>query len=320
MILITADIGGTHARFALAEIKNGVVVFIQPPVMYKTTEHKSLNHAFLAFEKTLISFRPSILALAVACPLTSEILEFTNNNWAINKTTIAYELQFETVYIVNDFEAVGHAVAQISPNYLLPIIGTLSEFNSEDRLSVIGLGTGLGVCQLIKTGSASYVLPTETGHVSFCPSNEVEHSIHAKLVHKYGRVSVERLMSGPGLRCFMQAIIPHENLDTWSDAQIWEAALGRSNEAASNALTHFLSCFGSVIGDISLAHGSNILVLVGSLTERMAAFILKSPFYERFIDKGRMRKRQETVKIFRMNHIDPGLVGAALSYHAFVQK
>ena len=108
--LVTVDIGGTHARFALAEVADGKVVSLGEPVTMKTAEHASFQTAWEAFDAMLDEPIPQAVAIAIAGPINAEVIKFTNNPWIIRPALIKEKLRVDAYTLVNDFEAVGHAV------------------------------------------------------------------------------------------------------------------------------------------------------------------------------------------------------------------
>src|SRR5271155_2596441 len=108
--IVAGDIGGTHARYALAEIADGRVQKLHEPVTFHTADHVSLARSWEAFGRQLGRELPRAAALAVACPITGEILKLTNNPWVIRPAALPEELGVDGLVLLNDFGAVGHAV------------------------------------------------------------------------------------------------------------------------------------------------------------------------------------------------------------------
>ena len=123
MDIVSVDIGGTHARFAVAEVDNGRVVSLGEPVTLKTAEHASLQTAWQAFEKKLDRPIPKAAAIAVASPITGDVIRLTNNPWVIRPSLIPERLGAETWTMINDFGAIGHAVAQLSDEHFDHLCG-----------------------------------------------------------------------------------------------------------------------------------------------------------------------------------------------------
>ena len=121
--LVTVDIGGTHARFALAEVAEGKVVALGGPVTMKTAEHAPFQTAWEAFDDMIDEPIPQAVAIAIAGPINAEVIKFTNNPWIIRPALIKEKLRVDAYTLVNDFEAVGHAVAQADAEHFVHLCG-----------------------------------------------------------------------------------------------------------------------------------------------------------------------------------------------------
>ena len=143
---------------------------------------------------------------------------------------------------------------------------------------------------------------------NFAPLNADERLICAGLAERHGRVSIERVVSGPGLGEVVRTFTPD---DPRSDSQLWaDAAAGLE----PHALGLFLGAFGSVAGDLSLAHGAMGVAIVGGLSNRLLDMFSASPFHARFCDKGRYRGRMQSIPVKLITHPQPGLFGAAAAF------
>ena len=199
MQLVAVDIGGTHARFALAEVEAGRVVSLGEAVTLKTADHPSFQLAWQEFERLAGGSVPPAVAIAVAGPVGGEVIRFTNNPWIIRPALIPEKLGAERQIVVNDFAAVAHAVAQADDEHLLHLCGPDVPLPATATISVVGPGTGLGVAQLWRSGGTYHVQPTEGGHIDYAPLDKIEDAILARLRGRHRRVSVERVVAGPGI-------------------------------------------------------------------------------------------------------------------------
>uniref|UniRef100_UPI001575D3DF glucokinase n=1 Tax=Sphingomonas bacterium TaxID=1895847 RepID=UPI001575D3DF len=197
--IVAVDIGGTHARFALAEVAGGTVVSLAPELTLKTVEYASFALAWRAFVATLGGSPPRAAAIAIAAPVDGETIELTNNPWVIRPATLAAELGIDDFLLVNDFGAVAHAVVAVGPEHLRHICGPDAPLPASGVISVVGPGTGLGVAQILRDEHGLHVIETEGGHIDFAPLDSIEDAILAALRRRYARVSAERIVSGPGL-------------------------------------------------------------------------------------------------------------------------
>jgi glucokinase len=310
MRIAVADIGGTHARFALAEIEGGKVVSLSDPVVLKAWEHQGLASAWAAFDEAIDKPIPRNAALAIAGPVIGGPVRFLNSHWVVDPATVAEELSLDSFTLLNDFGAMAHAVDALDDAYLNHLCGPDKPLPQDGAVSVIGAGTGLGVAVLQRREVHPLVLETEGGHIHFAPLNDAEEAVSAALRARYGRASIERVVSGPGLGDIVRSFAP----DTRDDAALWASAIEGREVGTREALSLFLDCYGSVTGDLSLAHGSLGVALTGGLTNRLAHLLSGSGFHARFCDKGRYRERMETIPVKLVTHPQPGLFGAAAAF------
>ena len=145
MQIVSVDIGGTHARFALADIDGGRVVALGEAVTLPTAEHASFQTAWEAFGAQIAQPMPKAVAIAIAAPVAGDIIKFTNNPWIIRPGLIPEKLGVDRWVLVNDFEAVGHAVAQAEADHFIHLCGPDAPLPAKGTISIIGPGTGLGV-------------------------------------------------------------------------------------------------------------------------------------------------------------------------------
>ena len=161
--IAVADIGGTHARFAIAEIDAGAVRALSNPVTLKTGAYAGLLGAWKEFAGVAGQSLPKALAMAFAGPVSGETLKLTNSEWTVDRATIAQELGLDEMVIVNDFGAVAHAVATLSEDSFEHLCGPDRPLPSEGMISLLGPGTGLGVAQLLRRDGGYEVIETEGG-------------------------------------------------------------------------------------------------------------------------------------------------------------
>lgn len=309
MRIAVADIGGTNARFALAEVEDGRVVSLADPVVLATAAHAGLADAWRAFGDQLGQPLPRHAALGVAGPVTGGPVRFLNSHWVVDPATLEAELGLDSHILLNDFGAMAHAVDALAGEHLASVCGPDVPLPGTGTISVIGPGTGLGVAVLQRLPDGGrVVLETEGGHVHFAPLDADEARMMAALALRHGRVSIERIVSGPGLGEIVRHLDP---ADRRCDADLWQAAAA---DALPEALDRFLAAYGAAAGDLSLAHGAMGVALTGGLTNRLLPHIAASRFHARFCDKGRYRARMEAIPVRLVTHPQPGLFGAAAAF------
>ena len=311
-----ADVGGTHARFALAEIEGGRVVSLGEPVTLKTADHASFQLAWQDFGRQAGVDLPHELAIAFAGPVGGEVLKLTNNPWVIRPYLMKERLGVDRFTIVNDFGAVAHAVATLGEEHFQHVCGPDQALPVEGIISVVGPGTGLGVAALLRKRDHYEVIETEGGHVDFAPLEALEDRILKQLRRHFRRVSVERVASGQGLWNLYEALgaIEKRDLIFHDDKELWPAALEGSDGLAAAALDRLCLSLGAVAGDMALAQGASAVVIGGGVGLRLADYLPRSGFRDRFIAKGRFERRMDDMPVKLITHPQPGLIGAAAAF------
>jgi glucokinase len=181
---------------------------------------------------------------------------------------------------------------------------------------VLGPGTGLGVAALLRDGGNWRVLPTEGSHGDFAAVDALEDAILAHFRRKFGRVSSERVISGPGLADIAAVLAGMDDMPAHDlpDAELWRLALSGEDRLAAAALERFCLMLGSFAGNMALAHGANAVVIGGGLGARLAAHLPTSGFAERFAAKGRFVALMQGLPVKAITHPQPGLLGAAAAF------
>lgn len=316
---MTADIGGTHARFAIAHIDGHNVQKLTDQVVMKSADHASLQTAWEFYADQIGRTLPKDGAIAVAGPVGGELLRFTNNPWIVRPHAIPAKLGLDRYTLINDFGAIAHAVAQLHGDNMVHCCGPDEPLPATGPISIFGPGTGLGAVQLLRTHDSYHVIETEGGHTDFAPLDSIEDQILQKLRQKYRRVSVERIVSGPGLRAIYDILSSLEGKATapMNDHQLWALALEGGDSLAAAALDRFCLSLGAVAGDLALAQGAKAVVIGGGLGARIADILPQSGFCQRFVAKGRFETVMQNIPVKLLSHPQPGLFGAA---SAFVQE
>lgn len=316
MEIVAVDIGGTHARFAIAEVENGRVVKLGEPCTQKTAEHASLQTAWQAFEAHLGRPLPKAASLAIASPITGDVIRMTNNPWVIRPSLIPERLGADVYTVINDFGAVGHAVAQVPQDDFLHICGPEEPMPEHGVVTVCGPGTGLGVAQVLMTANRYHVIETEGGHMDYAPLDGIEDAILKRLRRTYTRVSCERICSGPGIVAIYETLASLEGraVPSRDDREIWTEALEGTDSIALAALDRFCLALGAVAGDFALAQGAKTVVIAGGLGYRIKDKLLRSGFDQRFVAKGRFQSLMARIPVKLITHPQPGLFGAAAAF------
>jgi glucokinase len=315
--LVAADIGGTNARFACATIDAAGVPTLGEVRKYKVADYPSLAACWQRFAAEEGRALPDKASIAFAAPILQDVIKLTNSSWIVRPAHLAQELGIAQVRLVNDFEAVAHAVARLPMADLPLLFGQDKAFPRDGGVTVLGPGTGLGVAMIAFDEGAPHIIATEGGHTDFAPLDSLEAQILDQLRQDHRRVSTERIVAGPGLNNLYKALarITHEKVELLSDADLWSAALDGSNALARTALERFCLSLGSVAGDLALAHGPHAVVLAGGLTQRLRDFLVnESGFHGRFTAKGRYEALMQTIPVRLAVHPEIGLYGAAAAW------
>ncbi len=300
---LVGDIGGTHARFAIAARGSDGRVRLEHGARLRVDDFPGPVEALRAYGADLGRTFPAVAVLAVATDCQREPIRLTNNGWAFDQGEIARSGSFDRLHLVNDFEAVAEAVGEEGAG-VCQLFGPAAAADPVLPATILGPGTGLGAALLLE---GRCVLATEAGHIGFAPRDEVEDRLLAALRPRFGRVSVERLVSGPGLGLIAEAMggpAGHAN-----DAELWASELAAARPGP--LLDRWLSMLGAVAGDLVLAHGSRSLVLAGTLIGRVGARIAEGSFWPALCAKGRFADRLCATPVFRLDCAEPGLMGAA---------
>ena len=315
--LVAVDIGGTHARFAIATIAGDGTITLGEPETLHTKDHASFQTAWEDFRERKGGTLPNGVAMAIAGPVGGDVIRFTNNPWIIRPALTKEKLGVENYTIVNDFEAVAHAVARASEDQFIHLTGPKGALPATGRLTVLGPGTGLGVAHLYREPTGAYrVSATEGGHVDFAPLDSIEDAILARLRKRHNRVSVERVVAGPAISDIYQTLAAMEGkpVTEEDDIAIWTRGQDGSDSLAAAAVDRFCLSLGSVAGDMALAHGAKGVVIAGGLGYRIRDTLLSSGFAERFRAKGRFESMMAALPVKLIVHPQPGLFGAAAAY------
>lgn len=315
--LVALDIGGTNARFALASIGGDGAIRVGEPMTLKTSDYASLATAWEDFARQAECELPRAAAIAIAGPVTGEIVRMTNNSWVLDTGALDEQLGLDRVSVINDFGAVAHAVARAPGSDFVRLAGPDTALPATGTISVIGPGTGLGVAHFHRMRSGAYhVQATEGGHVDFAPVDHIDDTILRRLRERHRRVSAERVVSGPGIVEIHHALaaLEHRAIEELDDRTIWQRGMAREDALCTAAVDRFCMALGSVAGDYALAHGSSAVVIAGGLGYRLRDHLPRSGFAERFAFKGRYQQLMASLPVKLITHPQPGLFGAVAAF------
>lgn len=314
--VVVADIGGTNARFAIGVQKVDGQIELTHQAKLKVAEHSSLESAFQAWRQAINRPVPSIGMFAIAGPVDTAILRFANIPWVIHKAKAESDLGFYKLSFINDFESVANAVHACGPEDFDYVAGPQEFLPTNGVISIIGPGTGLGVAMLLM--SDGRVVATEGGHIDYAPLDALDDRLLQDLRTIHRRVSVERIVSGPGLSLIHEVMagIDGRAIAKLPDSELWAGVTEGADWHIRAAFDRWALSLGSVCGDLALAHGANCVVLSGGLLARVRHLLPATGFHARFCAKGRFETRMAKMPILSMSYPEPGLLGAAVAAFA----
>lgn len=311
---LLGDIGGTNARFALAQIGSGAALVADSIKTYAVADYPSLAAAARHYmDGTPLAATFGVFA--VAGRVDGDEARMTNHAWVISARRVRDALGLEALYLVNDFVAQAASIRLLQATDIValgapawrPLAATSGTY------AILGPGTGLGMGGLMVRGGRHNPLATEGGHASFAPGTPEEIEILQRLSADYGRVSNERLVSGGGLVNIHRALSAISGLDPgpMQPADI-TAQAANGDHRCMRAVDVFCAVFGAVAGDLVLTLGAwDGVFLSGGMVPRMLAALQHSGFRQRFEGKGRYAPAMANVATLAVIHPQPGLLGAA---------
>jgi glucokinase len=312
---LVADIGGTNARFAMLDEHGDP----QDSITLPCDDYENLPAALSHFLVTQDINQLKHVAMAVATPVTGDQVTLTNRpQWSFSQQSLKKSLGLDSLLVLNDYSALALSIPHLTTKDLTVIGPTMSA--KPGAIALIGPGTGLGVSGLVPAYNADGsllrygTLQGEGGHVTLSVVTDREQAIYNVLEDKYGHVSAERVLSGPGLEELYQVLL---QLDSVSPEpllahQISQRALQENDVRCLEALNIFCALLGSCAGNLALTLGATGGVYIGGgIPPKLGTFFLQSEFRERFESKGRMRKILSKMPTFVINAPYPALVGCA---------
>lgn len=309
---LLADIGGTNARFAWQAAPGAPITDVQvlPGAHYPTLQ--AAMHAYL---DGLGRGAPAAVAIAIANPITGDMVRMTNHDWAFSQSAVKAEFGLRTLRMLNDFTALALALPDLPAAELRQVGG--GEAVPGVAMGLVGAGTGLGVSGLLPDGHGGWVpLEGEGGHVTLPATTARERIVMDGLIRRYGHASAERVCCGQGLvdtcaiLCEADGVTV-QGLD--SASAVSEAALKAGHPQALETLNIFCAMLGSVAGNLALTLGARGGVYVGGgIVPRLGAWFDASPFRERFDNKGRFTGLLQGMPVWVITSAQsPALLGAA---------
>jgi glucokinase len=306
---LLADIGGTNARFAIMDSAGEV----REVKIYQVRENPTLISALRDYKKNHCrNYAIGAVAIAVAGPVLSDVVTLTNSDWVCDKKEIASEFGTDSVFILNDFEAVAFAISDLKPEEITVI--QAGKPSTRHPKIVMGPGTGLGVAALKPTAGGFEAITTEAGHTRYAPANERERKLIGYLSRSLNFVRAEDLISGPGLVNIYEANcqLVGEEFKPCDPADVVAQARG-GNPLFRQVLDDFAAIFGSFASQIALSYNAlGGIYLTGGVLQKMGSDFNQDRFLERFATNPRMADLLGRMPVIRVLADIPAFAGLSV--------
>ena len=317
-MILAGDIGGTNARLALFDVRNGQFNLVTATI-FPSRNYSGLDQIVTEFVATS-GVHPAQACFGVAGPVTNGEVETSNLPWKIQSRRLADELKINTALLINDLEATGWGVGAMSGDDLVALTQISSTTGNQ---ALIAAGTGLGEGGLYWDGSRHHVFASEGGHCDFAPANELQLELFGYLHARYGHVSYERVLSGPGLVNIFEFLrdTGRGKVPGWLSAEmkvmdpaaaISAAAMDAKCPMSEQAMDIFVSIFGAEAGNLGLKiKATGGVFLAGGIAPKILAKLATPLFLDAFLSKGRLRHLMEVMPVNVIINDKLALLGAA---------
>jgi glucokinase len=318
MRIVAGDIGGTHSRLGLVEATGDTSRLVEERI-FPSSDYPGLEPIVADFLSGT-GGGCQRACFAIAGPVAGRRMHTTNLPWQVDADAIEAATGIATVILMNDLEAVGWGIGELSPPDFLVLND--GEPEATGNGVVIAAGTGLGVAALIWDGARFRPIPSEGGHADFAPADELQAELLGFLARRYGHVSWERVLSGPGLVNLFEFFLSRAGVEVpaWFEAAeggdraaaVVEAAASRDSDAALAAVELFVRLYGAAAGNAALtflARGG--VFLGGGIAPKIADWLRRPAFRTSFAAKGRMSGLLEKMPVKVILNDSVALLGAA---------
>ena len=309
---LLADVGGTHVRLAQSTDSASELLHVRK---YSCSDYSSLEEIVRDYLQSHPLAGDVSACFAVAAPVSEDSVvdqvEMTNRDWRFSVSQLKEEFGWQSLEVINDFEAIARAVPCLQRSQLVQLGG--GNVDPQGRIVVLGPGTGLGVKHLLPTLRGFKVLSGEGGHVDFAPVDEQDLIIW-RYIHKHqSRVSMEDVLSGRGLVNIYKALAEAQDKDEAFDdaASIVRAAQNSACDVCSESLLQLCRILGSFAGNLALTlNTTGGVYLCGGVLTELRDLLQQSDFRMRFESKGRFESYVKDIPAFLITANEPGLRGA----------
>lgn len=318
-MILAGDVGGTKVHLALYEFTEGKLTHRRDK-QFPAREYSGLEEIVKEF---LGTDKVSAACFGVPGPVRDGRLRLTNLPWTLDSREISLNLQIDHVFLINDLEANGYGVAELSSDQIFTLsAGDASQIGNR---ALIAAGTGLGEGILAWNGRIHVPYPSEGGHTDFGPRDETEIELLRFLQRKYnGRISYERVVSGMGLTNIYEFLRDGQGMEEpkWLAEKITEAhdpnsvitemALSAKSEICAKALDMMVSIYGAEAGNLALKVLSvGGLYVGGGIAPKILEKLKDGTFLKAFQDKGRLSQLLINMPVRVILESRAALLGAA---------
>jgi glucokinase len=318
-MILAGDIGGTHARLAYFQSQNGHLHLVSERV-FPSREHSELGEIVSQFLNDSDT-RPEAACFGIAGPVRNGRVETSNLPWVIEQSRLAKQIHLPATLLINDLEASAWGIAALAEGDFVALNRVSGP--AVGNQAVIAPGTGLGEAGMFWDGTRHQVFACEGGHADFGPQGDLQIELLRFLKGRFGHVSYERILSGPGLvnvyeflresGCGKESAEFAAALKQGDPAAvISRAALEGSESLAVKALDLWITVYGAEAANLALkVMATGGLFLAGGITPKILAKLTGPLFMKSFLEKGRLRSLMEAIPVQVVTNEKAGLLGAA---------
>lgn len=319
-MILAGDIGGTNTRLAFFDVAQARVQMVTITV-FPSGQHSGLDEIVAKFVAANNNLRPEAACFGIAGPVRNGRVTASNLPWVVESQSLADELKLKQVLLINDLEANAWGIPALAPSDVVPL--NKVEGTPTGNQAVIAAGTGLGEAGMYWDGKQHHIFASEGGHGDFAPRNELETDLLRYLQGRFGHVSYERIVSGPGLvnvyhflrdtgRGQEPAWLTEEMAKSDPGAAISKAAVGGKCPLCEQAVDLFVSIYGAEAGNLALKlMTTGGMYLGGGIAPKMLPKLSGPLFMESFVKKGRMQALLESMPVKVITNDKTALLGAA---------
>ena len=306
---LVGDIGATNARFGLVSPRGKLLHWHS----YACEHYPTIDDALTQYlgERAGLPM-PRQAAIAVASPVTGDLVAMTNHPWRFSIAALKARFGFERLEVINDFTALALALPRLGPDDRMTVGGGAAVPGVP--LAVLGPGSGLGVSGLVTCGTGWAALTGEGGHATMAPATDRESAVLDRMRRHFDHVSAERVLSGPGLVNLYNTLSEINEVPSrgYTAAQITDLAMRGEDPVCAETTTMFCAMLGTMAGNLALTLGARGGVFIGGgIVPRLGRFFVDLPFRARFQAMGRFEPYLAAIPTHVVTHQLPAFLGCA---------